>query len=91
MNEFILYLTLGIATAVVFLLLVWSSFKKKQVETIPEITKVFTIEISPERFLENCSDNELKEVDLLIQSERFQKRIREPKKTTIGFNNKDES
>lgn len=53
---------------------------------MPEITKVYTIEISPERFLENCSDNELREIDLLIQSERYQSRIREPKKKQIGFN-----
>lgn len=52
---------------------------------MPKHTQVITIEITPERFLENCSDDELKELDLLIQSERYQSRIREPKKKTIGF------
>ena len=50
---------------------------------MPEITKVFQVDITPERFLDACSDNELKEIDLLIQSERFQQRIREKQ---IGFN-----
>lgn len=52
---------------------------------MPEITKVFTLKISPERFLENCSNNELKELDLLLASERYQRRIREPQKKEIGF------
>jgi hypothetical protein len=49
---------------------------------MPKHTQVITIEITPERFLENCSDDELKELDLLIQSERYQSRIRERE---IGF------
>ena len=49
---------------------------------MPTHIKVITIDISPERFLENCSDGELKEIDLLIQSERYQSRIREKQ---IGF------
>ena len=58
---------------------------------MPKHTQVITIEITPERFLENCSDDELKELDLLIQSERYQSRIREKE---IGFkqiNKKDEN
>ena len=50
---------------------------------MPKHTKVFTIEITPERFLEACSDDELKELDLLIQSERYQVRMNEKQ---IGFN-----
>ncbi|WP_264548003.1 hypothetical protein [Flavobacterium sp. N2820] len=42
---------------------------------MPQVTKVMHIEITPEQFLDNCSDNELKEIDLLIQSQRFQNRI----------------
>lgn len=38
---------------------------------MPEINKVFKIEITTERFLENCSDNELKELDLLIKKEIY--------------------
>lgn len=45
---------------------------------MPKLTKVFTLAITPEQFLENCSDLELKELDLLIQSERYQHRIRKP-------------
>jgi len=56
---------------------------------MPQITKVFTLEISPERFLESCSDNELKELDLLLASERYQRRIREPEKKEIGFKNEN--
>lgn len=58
---------------------------------MPEITKIVKLEITPERFLENCSDNELREIDLLIQSERYQMRIREPKPIEIGFIKKDEN
>ena len=49
---------------------------------MPKHTQVINIEITPERFLESCSDDELKEVDLLIQSERYQMRI---KSKEIGF------
>jgi len=45
---------------------------------MPTLNKVFTLTITPEQFLENCSDLELKELDLLIQSERYQSRIRIP-------------
>ena len=54
---------------------------------MPEITKVFQVDITPERFLDACSDNELKEIDLLIQSERFQNRIKEKQ---IGFKTKNQ-
>ncbi len=57
---------------------------------MPEITKVFTIQVTPERFLEACSDNELKELDLLLASERYQRRIREPQKKEIGFKSEKE-
>lgn len=49
---------------------------------MPEITKIFQVEITPERFLDACSNDELKEIDLLIQSPRFQNRIKEKQ---IGF------
>ena len=56
---------------------------------MPAITKNFQVDITPERFLDACSDEELKEIDLLIQTERFQNRIKEKQ---IGFKtkNKDE-
>lgn len=50
---------------------------------MPEIAKVLHIEITPEQFLDNCSDNELKEIDLLIQSPRYLNRIKG--KEQIGF------
>ncbi len=50
---------------------------------MPKIAKVLHIEITPEQFLDNCSDNELKEIDLLIQSPRFQNRIKGNQQ--IGF------
>ena len=49
---------------------------------MPEVTKVFTIDITPERFIDACSDSELKELDILLQSPRFQQRL---KATEIGF------
>lgn len=45
---------------------------------MPTLSKNFTLTVTPEQFLENCSDLELKELDLLIQSERYQHRIRRP-------------
>lgn len=51
---------------------------------MPTITKVLSVTITPEQFIENCSDTELKELDLLIQSLRYTNRINE--KREIGFN-----
>lgn len=59
---------------------------------MPTLTKVLTVTVTPEQFLENCSDLELKELDLLIQSPRYDNRINDKKE--IGFNqiqNKDEN
>lgn len=50
---------------------------------MPTLTKVLTVTVTPEQFLENCSDIELKELDLLIQSPRYTNRINEKKE--IGF------
>jgi hypothetical protein len=52
---------------------------------MPTLTKVLTVTVTPEQFLENCSDNELKELDLLIQSPRYANRIN-PENKQIGFN-----
>lgn len=43
---------------------------------MPQISKAFYLEVTPERFLECCSQSELMEVDLLLNSERFQQRMR---------------
>ena len=42
---------------------------------MPKLQKVYTLEISPEQFLNNCSPGELKEIDLLIQGEHFRQRM----------------
>ena len=42
---------------------------------MPKITEVHLIEITPEKFLENCSPVELMEIDHLIQSPRFRVRM----------------
>lgn len=52
---------------------------------MPTITKVLTVSITVEQFLENCSDTELKELDLLIQAPRYANRIN-PDEKLIGFN-----
>lgn len=42
---------------------------------MPTLTKVLALTVTPEQFLENCSDLELKELDLLIQMPRYAHRI----------------
>lgn len=42
---------------------------------MPKINQILTIDITPEKFLSNCSQSELQEIDLLIQSEFYLKRI----------------
>lgn len=42
---------------------------------MPTINKQFELTITPEQFLNACSVNELKELDLLIQSPRYQEKI----------------
>lgn len=45
---------------------------------MPRIEKVFTLEVSVERFLNACSPMELKEVEMAILSPRFQNRMKPP-------------
>ncbi len=42
---------------------------------MPKLQQIFTLEISPEQFLNNCSPSELKEIDILIQSNHYVKRM----------------
>jgi predicted RNA-binding protein associated with RNAse of E/G family len=42
---------------------------------MPRIDKIFTLEITPEQFLKACSAAELIELDLLLQSPRFQRKM----------------
>jgi len=43
---------------------------------MPKINQLSVIDITPERFLESCSPIELREIDHLIQSPRFQVRMK---------------
>lgn len=55
---------------------------------MPTISKQFTLEVTPERFLSACSPEELIEVELLITSPRFVNKMKEhiskSKKLTEG-------
>lgn len=42
---------------------------------MPKIEKVFSLEITPERFLIACSPEELMEIDMLLSSPRFQHKM----------------
>lgn len=52
---------------------------------MPEVLKVLKINITPEQFLDNCSADELKEIDLLIQSARYVNKMQG--QSVIGFKN----
>ena len=39
---------------------------------MPKIIKQFQLEITPEQFLNNCSGEELKEIELLLQRPFYQ-------------------
>ena len=40
---------------------------------MPKLDKMFSLEVTPEQFLRNCSREELIETDLLLNSPRYQK------------------
>lgn len=42
---------------------------------MPTMNKSYSLTITPEQFLDACDSIELKEVELLIQSPRYQERI----------------
>ena len=42
---------------------------------MPTIQKIFTLEVSPEKFLDNCSPEELIELELLLSSDRYQDKM----------------
>lgn len=44
---------------------------------MPRITEIHLIEVSPEKFLESCSPEELYEIHILMAGERYQQIIRE--------------
>jgi hypothetical protein len=59
---------------------------------MPEITRVLKLKITPEQFLDSCSEDELKEIDLLIQSPRYVNKMRckNSKKGNDGLKSKKE-
>ncbi|MET3035850.1 hypothetical protein ABXT08_07105 [Chryseobacterium sp. NRRL B-14859] len=56
---------------------------------MPKLQKIFTLEISPEQFLNNCSPSELKEIDLLIQSNHYVKRMESQTCSVCGCSDYD--
>lgn len=44
---------------------------------MPKINKVYTLEVGVEQFLNACTSLELKEIELLILSSSFQRRMKE--------------
>lgn len=42
---------------------------------MPRLDKMFTLEVTPEQFLRNCSREELIETDLLLNSNYYQMRM----------------
>jgi len=42
---------------------------------MPKLDKMFTLEVTPEQFLRNCSKEELIETDLLLNSPSYQKKM----------------
>lgn len=42
---------------------------------MPKLSIPFDIDITPEKFLRNCSNLELRELDLLLQSPHYQVRM----------------
>lgn len=42
---------------------------------MPRLDKMFSLEVTPEQFLRNCSPTELIELDLLIQSPTYQMKM----------------
>lgn len=39
---------------------------------MPKVQKIFTLEVTPTKFLEACSGEELIELEMLLSSKRFQ-------------------
>lgn len=54
---------------------------------MPKITKQFELEVTPERFLNACTPEELLEVELLITSPRFVAKMQDHMANTRGLEN----
>lgn len=44
---------------------------------MPKLNKIYTLTITPEQFIEACSDIELQELQMLLDAPRFQKKLEE--------------
>lgn len=44
---------------------------------MPKIQKLFTLEVTPEKFLNSCTPEELMETSLLVLSPQYQNKIKE--------------
>jgi len=42
---------------------------------MPKIQKIFELDVTPEKFLDACSSDELIELELLLGSSKYQKKI----------------
>lgn len=42
---------------------------------MPKLDKMFTLEVTPEQFLRNCTKEELIETDLILNSPNYQKQM----------------
>lgn len=51
---------------------------------MPKLDKIFTLEVTPEQFLRNCSQSELIETDLLLQASYYQRKMARNSMTKIG-------
>lgn len=50
---------------------------------MPSIQKIFFLEVNPEQFLDACSPEELIELELLLDSDRYQKKIMDHNRTLL--------
>ena len=42
---------------------------------MPKLQQIFILDITPEKFLQNCTPSELKELDLLLSNNFYQNRM----------------
>lgn len=52
---------------------------------MPKIQQVFEIDITPEKFLRNCSRVELIELQLLLSSPHYQHQMQEPEAGDVSM------
>lgn len=56
---------------------------------MPKIRQVNEIDITPEKFLRGCTDDELKETLLLLNTKQYASRIRLDEDSDIAYNLRD--